>query len=517
MIPSRLLAGVCWLVAGTFCSTLNAQPAGARQQDFLYAVQDGDTIFDIASRYATAKDWQRLVHHNNIPDPRRLTPGTMVRVPLKLVEKDPATARVLYRKGDVQISRRDLAVQGAVLEPGTAIQTGADGYLSLELGDGTTVLVLPNARLQIEQVTEFRRAGLQDFVIVLEQGQVEPNVDPAGRGVGRFEIRTPRAVTGVRGTQFRLGMDASGLTGEVLKGEVEMQLPQRSGRRITIREGSGLGASDQGIVEELLLPGPAIRAEVEPGFGAVLVRFDPLPDAVAYRVQLARDARFTQVLESYTTTVQETTFPDLEDGHYYLRVRGISHAGIEGHETVAQVFVAARPVPPLTYDMPRTASKPVAVEAAWATVPTASAYDVEWWPAGSADAPRRSVRVPAGTTTLRLQSAQVLWRVRTVTNLPDGSATEGPWSDARQAKAAGSSASSPSMVSWRVRRGMRGEIEISTSPAFEGSPVFTARTDGSAALPPLPDGQYFIRHRYIDGAGALPPYSPPQGLRIGLP
>lgn len=510
----RVLIGLTCTAGSLLCGSASAQPAGSRHHDFLYQVQDGDTIFDIASRYATAKDWAQLVRLNKIDDPRRLAPGTTVRVPLKLIEKDPTAARVLYQKGEVEIVKRDTPVSGALLERGTEIHTGPDGYLSLELLDGSTVLVLPNARMRIEQVTEFRRAGLQDFVILLERGQVEPNVDPSGKGVGRFEIRTPRAVTGVRGTRFRVGVTDDSVTGEVLKGEVEV-LARGARGRITIREGQGLGATDRGVVSEALLPAPRVQAQVEPDFGDVGVRYAAVPEAVAYRVQLARDRSFTQVLDSRTTAQLEYAFPDLDDGDYYIKVRGISAAGIEGNDAVEYIRVAARPVPPLMADAVPVAGGGARLGmAAWVAIPESAGYEVEWWPSASPGVPHMQVPLGPEVTTLALPGNAAMWRIRTVVER-QGQRVTGPWSAARQVGGA-VAGTVPLSLHWRPRVGMTGQLQISATSGGDGNTrrEIAGMADG-AVLPALPTGDYEIRHRYVDGHDVPRAYTPPQRLRIG--
>ncbi|WP_428852145.1 FecR domain-containing protein [Imbroritus primus] len=509
----RALLGLGCAAGSLLCSPVLAQPAGSRHQDFLYQVQDGDTIFDIASRYATAKDWAQLVRLNKIDDPRRLVPGTTVRVPLRLIEKDPTAARVLYQKGEVQIVKRDMPVSGALLERGTEIHTGPDGYLSLELLDGSTVLVLPNARMRIEQVTEFRRAGLQDFVILLERGQVEPNVDPSGKGVGRFEIRTPRAVTGVRGTRFRVGVTDDSVTGEVLKGEVEV-LARGARDRITIREGQGLGATDRGVVNEALLPAPRAQAEVEPGFGDVVLRYAAIPEAVAYRVQLARDKGFTQVLESRATAQLEHTFADLDDGDYYIKVRAISAAGIEGNDTVEHIQVAARPAPPLTIGGGRVAGSELRQNTvAWAAVPGSAGYELEWWPPAPPGTPHMQVPLAPDVTSFTLPGEGAMWRIRTVVER-DGQRIAGPWSTVGKGAGAVRDAV-PVSLHWRPRAGMAGQLEISAASGSEGAPRLLAGAADGVALPPLPAGDYAVRQRYIDRHDVPRAYTPPQRLRIG--
>ena len=56
---------------------------------------------------------------------------------------------------------------------------------------------------------QFEGTGLTDSVVRVQRGSVESSVAPEGQGVGR-EIRTPVAVTGVRGTRFRVQSGSGG-------------------------------------------------------------------------------------------------------------------------------------------------------------------------------------------------------------------------------------------------------------------------------------------------------------------
>ena len=60
-------------------------------------------------------------------------------------------------------------------------------------------------------------------MVRVQRGSVESSVAPEGQGVGRFEIRTPVAVTGVRGTRFRVQSGSGGVHSEVLEGSVRLQ------------------------------------------------------------------------------------------------------------------------------------------------------------------------------------------------------------------------------------------------------------------------------------------------------
>src|SRR3546814_17702103 len=66
----------------------------------------------------------------------------------------------------------------------------------------------------LERLRQFEGNALTDSILRVQRGVVDSNVAPAGQGVGRFEVRTPVAVTGVRGTRFRVPARAQGARSE---------------------------------------------------------------------------------------------------------------------------------------------------------------------------------------------------------------------------------------------------------------------------------------------------------------
>src|SRR3546814_3121055 len=75
----------------------------------------------------------------------------------------------------------------------------------------------------LERLRQFEGNSLTDSILRVQRGVVDSNVAPAGQGVGRFEVRTPVAVTGVRGTRFRVQAGAQGARSEVIEGSVRLQ------------------------------------------------------------------------------------------------------------------------------------------------------------------------------------------------------------------------------------------------------------------------------------------------------
>ncbi|MCU7371795.1 FecR family protein [Paucibacter sp. O1-1] len=127
---------------------------------------------------------------------------------------------VLAVRGEARSADRALAV-GDRLEPGAELRTGTDGRVRLRFGDGSTLVVGDRTVLKIERFEPApRRAGL-----LLESGLIGQKVEPAVGGA--WEVRTPTAVTAVRGTEFIVEVGGDLATEvQVRSGKVEVEALQ---------------------------------------------------------------------------------------------------------------------------------------------------------------------------------------------------------------------------------------------------------------------------------------------------
>ena len=98
--------------------------------------------------------------------------------------------------------------RGAELYEQETVMTGQDGRAKVRFVEGANeVVVGTNSRLQIQTASaDEKKPGTTLF---LESGEVRSTVNRKYSGQGRdvFEVRTPNAVAGVRGTVFQVGYD----------------------------------------------------------------------------------------------------------------------------------------------------------------------------------------------------------------------------------------------------------------------------------------------------------------------
>ncbi|WP_083748780.1 FecR domain-containing protein [Pelomonas sp. KK5] len=144
-------------------------------------------------------------------------------------------AEVTAVRGAASTGSKALAL-GDKLDRGAEVKTGADGRVRLKFIDGSTLVVSDNSEMRIEAFEMKADQKQRDSAsIVLQAGLIGQKVAPSTNG--SWEVRTPTAVTAVRGTEFIVEVDDNMATAvNVSSGKVEVDpvptrsLHQRGGR-----------------------------------------------------------------------------------------------------------------------------------------------------------------------------------------------------------------------------------------------------------------------------------------------
>lgn len=347
-----LLALVPALLAGTAAAQRTSTAAAAASAPVSahmgedgavrYVVRNGDTLYDLARKYMARPDhWRPVQRLNRIADPQRLTPGTTLILPANLLATLPLTARIATFKGtgtieDGKGTATPLAVD-RVVTPGMVIETGRGSFATLQLSNGSRLTLPSQTRLRVMTLRRFRLNDMVDVNFLLEKGRIETKAAPLGESGGRYRIRTPIAVSAVRGTTFRAAYDGAGASSltEVIEGTVAVSAATdgRAGKATeTIGEAFGATVSPQGAVAaEALLPAPALlrpgRVQTDPQLSFAL---EPLPGAVGYHVQIARDAGFLEMEQEAYSKEPEIRLESVDNGRWFVRVSALAANGLEG-------------------------------------------------------------------------------------------------------------------------------------------------------------------------------------------
>lgn len=128
---------------------------------------------------------------------------------------------VVAVSGEAQrIDGQALAV-GDKLDVGTTLRTGTAGRVRLKFSDGSVLVLADKSQLRIEA---FSAGGAKprEAELLLELGLIGQRVNPSAGG--SWKVRTPTAVTAVRGTEFSVEVGDDRATAVNVKtGEVDVE------------------------------------------------------------------------------------------------------------------------------------------------------------------------------------------------------------------------------------------------------------------------------------------------------
>ncbi|MBM3500679.1 MAG: FecR domain-containing protein, partial [Armatimonadetes bacterium] len=126
---------------------------------------------------------------------------------------------------------------------GSILRTGKGGHATLRWPDGTALRVSPNTTLTIDKCTFDKRSDVSLSHFTLSAGRVWVNVIKMLSAESKFEISTPTATAGVRGTSFAIEVSPGATDVLVYEGEVEVRAGEQS---IGVKGGQTLAVTESG-------------------------------------------------------------------------------------------------------------------------------------------------------------------------------------------------------------------------------------------------------------------------------
>lgn len=509
--------------------TMAAAAVSAGEPVFTHVVTREETLIALSRRLlADPRQWPQLQQHNRIADARRIPVGTVLKIPVRLLATEPVPARVLSASGEVSGPQGVAVAAGQALPQGARLQAGDGGQATLQLVDGTVLRLRAGSTVQVETSRRLPGSGGALSGVKVEDGQVEVQAQKrSGAGAPGFQISTPQGLLGVRGTEFRVSVDARAETtrNEVLEGQVMTEgRDGRAGR--SVAAGFGVVVDRSGTVT------PPVRLLAPPDVSAwpalqerVLVRFPirPQPAVVAYRAQVAAaaDPAFERVLQDVRSTGAELRLVDLPDGDYRIRVRAEDAQGLQGRDALHLFTLKARPEPPLpTGPGPKAVVSGARLDLAWASVDEARSYRLQLARDEAMREPLRDQRALAGTawSVDALAPGVYFWRLASERSATD----QGPFGPVQRVELRALPAPLPPprvgedslKLAWEGLPGQTFEVEFARSADFAVLEL-TRRTEQSALELRLPGtGRYWVRMRARDPDGFVGPYTAPQAFTV---
>jgi hypothetical protein len=340
----------CWL------ALLILHPGLAQADEWIYTVVDGDNLWNFSEKHLDSvwrfEDLQRL---NNIEEPRKMPPGTLIRVPMEWIPAGtPAPAVIESMAGEATVYRalggsQTLGVNDE-LRLGDRVRTAVGASLIIRLADESRLTLREDSELRMDTLSVLGETGMVDSRVNLLSGRADSSVTKAVGPGSRYEIETPSAISAVRGTEFRSRVSDGGVAAfEVLEGEVEVAA---QGQSESVPAGYGTvvakGAAPLSPVALLAAPARAGYAPQDPDNGTTL-NWLRVTGAAGYRVEVATDAAFLHVVDRQNASQSNIELARLDEGDYHARVRGVDSNGLEGRATAVAFSVPADP-PPVMVD-----------------------------------------------------------------------------------------------------------------------------------------------------------------------
>lgn len=324
-IPLLLLASLI------FTQALLAPKLLAEEAYWEYTLRPGDSIWKLAKKHTTSvKNWLEIQKINNIgqDSERRIKPGTRIKIPVRMLKVQPAPTVVTSTSAGVMLihpdnTRATLASYNKLIS-GDTIITLDNQFVSLRFADGSTLNILPNSSVSMDRLSQHAQTGMLDTQVRVQTGSIDTRVNKQLPG-NRYEIITPSAVTAVRGTQFRVSSDKKDITRtEVTFGKVEVSAENTLQK---VNGGYGVIAEKGKPISKPIKLLAAPTLEFTP---AQTLNWQTLIGASAYRYQIANDDGFKQIIKAAQTSELSVNLSTMEQGSYFVRLRGIDNNGLEG-------------------------------------------------------------------------------------------------------------------------------------------------------------------------------------------
>lgn len=374
-----------------FTQTATPNVQTAEQSFVTYVVKPGDTLNRILSQYILpTADRANILQTNGLTNEHRISVGTTLRFARADLRFRPALAKVMSLSCEQPIVSGPTAAPlsvGSDVTEGAVIRVPADCQVSLAIEDGSVIRLPSSATLQFTALRINALESLPEVRLDLLRGRVEVSVRKNRSTSTPFEVNTPKAVMGVRGTEFRVGYDPEGDTAqvEVITGTVAAQGGQDT-QSLSVVKGFGVPFDKKGqaLGLESLLPAPAFVSaqKITARVPAQWVNFEASTLAKAYVVDSASTANLSGVRYSQVVQEPRVAVGRLDDNAVFYQFAAISRSGLQGQ---TRQYGFCQPINTqrcnVVFDVPLANGIPMTItlqrEQAGVTTPVIQAHTIE--------------------------------------------------------------------------------------------------------------------------------------------
>lgn len=305
----------------------------------IYTIQSGDTLSQLSEKYfRQPADLKFIQHLNHLTNIDLLLTGEKLKIPREFVKQSPSHATIISyscaRPIRVGLPMRMVSM-GSVLTEGAILDIPSECHVSMMLEDSSVIYLPSGAAVKISTLRKNALESSPEVQLDLVRGRLELEVYKGRSPTTPFDIRTPLSVTGVRGTEFRVGYTPSDQTGqvEVLNGVVEaMGINDAQSRPVKKGEGIPFDRTGKAMPIEKLLDAPVFeRATIDNAAqNSYAIKFTGAPLASSYVATSATSANFLGDRTLQTMRTPTLITPPLSLQATFYELLTLSNAGIAG-------------------------------------------------------------------------------------------------------------------------------------------------------------------------------------------
>lgn len=331
--------GLCFfalLQATTFAQTTEGTTDSAL---IFYKIKAGDTLSQLSQKYLRQPANLEIIRDlNGLKSVDLLPSGETLKVPREAVKQSPSQATIssltCARPIRAGTPLRPMSV-GSVLNEGAIIDIPAECHVSMLLEDSSVIRLPSSAAIKITVLRKNALESSPEVQLDLVRGRIELEVYKDRSNTTPFQVRTPLSVTGVRGTEFRVGYTQTEQTGQVeVLGGVVNSIGINDAEPRSVAKGQGLPFDKTGkaLPIETLLSAPVFeRADlISQTKNSYNIKLVGRPQAKQYMAISAKTANLLGERSSHVLYTPEVTAMNLTQSAVFYQFAAVSNSGIVG-------------------------------------------------------------------------------------------------------------------------------------------------------------------------------------------
>ncbi len=329
------------ILAGFQYSTFASELSKNNSEYLTYEIKQGENLSVLASKYLEGDNaLDQILKINNHNKPNSIPVGTEILLPKSLLKYNASTAVVSKLSCNnaflVNNNAKVLAI-GTVLSEDDIVKVPAGCEVGVTLEDGSNINLVSGTLLKFKtlRISQIQKSPQVDFELM--NGRVDVEVVKRAKGDASFEVHTPKALAGVRGTQFRVGFDEQKNTSQVeVKTGIVAAKGEANDSSAALTENQGIPISEDGLagaIETLPFSPTFLSIEKQNTAAQFNIKFQADQNAVRHILRQSQDATFNQILNDHLVDIPQIELNQLNSNAVFYQWISLTKSGLQGNSS----------------------------------------------------------------------------------------------------------------------------------------------------------------------------------------